>query len=51
MYMGTKIASYKNNPPESGGGVTALLEDGRQLHADADWGRRNLESGSRSNVW
>lgn len=51
VHMGTSIASYKNNPPESGGGVTALLEDGRQLHADVLIGADGIWSQVRAQMY
>jgi len=34
VQMGSSLSSYRNNTEEDGGGVTAVLEDGKEVRAD-----------------
>ena len=51
VQMSSTIASYRNHSPEEGGGVTAVLEDGREIRADVLVGADGIWSQVRAQMF
>lgn len=51
LQMGTSLLCYHNEPENQGGGVTALLEDGREIHADVLIGADGIWSQVRAQMF
>jgi len=51
VLLGSNIVRYRNNNSEDGGGITAILEDGRELQADVLIGADGIWSQVRAQMF